>query len=404
MKRPRVLVLSRNYPNPAMPTLGLWVRRMVEAGRDVADATVVAPVPWVPPIPLPDDYRRHRRVPDVETSDDGTPVHHPRVPLLPGSRFQALESHLFLPALRKRVGRLHRRAPFDLIHAHFIHPDGVIAARLGRELGIPVVTTEHAHWIPWMESRPATWRRVRAALEGIDTVTAVSEGVRAGIERLTGGRVRTEVLPNVLDDEVFTTAPGSFDPARILFVGVIRRVKGFDVLLDALARIAGSLPDARLQVVGDPFYRSYRKDFDDAMARAAELGLTDRVELCGALDPAGVAEAMRRAAVLVVPSRRESFSSVTVEALACGTPVVATRCGGPETILTPDTGVLVEPGDATALAHAVTDVLARRGDFVPERLRRHAVERYGRAAARERLRDLYERVGGRVRGPAPVVI
>jgi glycosyltransferase involved in cell wall biosynthesis len=92
----------------------------------------------------------------------------------------------------------------------------------------------------------------------------------------------------------------------------------------------------------------------------------------------------------VVPSRRETFSLVTAEALASGTPVVATRCGGPEEILTEETGQLTDVDDPAALAVAIDAALARSYD--PLALRRYAVERFGSAAASNRLGRLYESV------------
>jgi glycosyltransferase involved in cell wall biosynthesis len=99
---------------------------------------------------------------------------------------------------------------------------------------------------------------------------------------------------------------------------------------------------------------------------------------------------MRRCGLLVVPSRRETFSLVTAEALASGLPVVATRCGGPEEIVTPDTGELANVDDAASLAIAIEKGLARK--FDAQALRRYAVSRFGVDAAAERIRKLYERV------------
>jgi glycosyltransferase involved in cell wall biosynthesis len=122
------------------------------------------------------------------------------------------------------------------------------------------------------------------------------------------------------------------------------------------------------------------------------LGLSDRVRFLGEVTPADVAALMRNSAVLVVPSRRETFSLVTAEALASGTPVVATRCGGPEEILTDDYGQLTDVDDPAALAIAIGSVLTRTFDLA--QLRQYAVERFGTAAAAERLGRLYEQVIG----------
>jgi glycosyltransferase involved in cell wall biosynthesis len=98
---------------------------------------------------------------------------------------------------------------------------------------------------------------------------------------------------------------------------------------------------------------------------------------------------MRQSAVLVLPSRRETFGSVLVEALACGTPVVASRCGGPEDIVTPEVGRLVEPEDEHALAAAIEQVLDDAAAYEPVRLREYALEHFAWPRIAGRIAELY---------------
>ncbi len=120
-----------------------------------------------------------------------------------------------------------------------------------------------------------------------------------------------------------------------------------------------------------------------------ELGLTDRVEYVGKKPTPELARYMQESALLVLPSRRESLGLVLVEALACGTPVVATRCGGPEDIVTDDVGVLVPPEDPEALALGIEQVLARPSHYEPALLRTHALEHFGFDSVARRLEALY---------------
>jgi glycosyltransferase involved in cell wall biosynthesis len=98
---------------------------------------------------------------------------------------------------------------------------------------------------------------------------------------------------------------------------------------------------------------------------------------------------MRDADALVLPSRRESCGAVLLEALACGTPVVATRCGGPEDIVTDAVGELAPPENPAALAEAMARVLARRGEFDAARLRGYALSRYSWDRLAEQYFALY---------------
>jgi glycosyltransferase involved in cell wall biosynthesis len=112
---------------------------------------------------------------------------------------------------------------------------------------------------------------------------------------------------------------------------------------------------------------------------------------------------MRRSALLVLPSRSESFGSVLVEALACGTPVVATRCGGPEDIVADEVGVLVSKEDPEALAAALEHVLATRGSYDRARLRAHAVRHFSWDGIAGQYAQLYQDVLGQ-RRPAPAEV
>jgi len=391
MRKPRVLVLARNYPNNAFPTLGLWTERFVAASASVARPTVVAPVPYTPPVIATEWARRFRSV-ERDRTDGAVTVHHPRVPAGPGQLLHALDARLAYGTLRRMAIALHAAEPFDVIHAHFIYPEGVIAARIGAELGIPVVSSEHAMWRPWLDRHPAVRRQVQRALPHIACVTTVSEALRRSVVDLFGDAVPVEVIPNVVDEQVFAAPRPDEprDPDHLLFVGLIRQVKGLDLLARALGHLLPDHPSLHLTVAGGSFYRAYERDAAEVRSLVEALGLRDRVRFLGEVAPHDVAMLMRRSALLVVPSRRESFSLVTAEALASGTPVVATRCGGPEEILTPDMGALVPVDDAAALAIAIEVTLTRR--FDPEHLRRYAVERFGRAAAARRLGNLYARV------------
>jgi len=393
MRKPRVLVLARNYPNNAFPTLGLWTERLVTASSTVAEPTVVAPVPYAPPFAPLSSMRRFRSVERVRT-DAGITVHHPRVPAGPGQWLHAFDAQLGYATLRKAIVSLHRVQPFDVIHSHFIYPEGVIASRIGAELGLPVVSSEHAMWRPWLDRHPSVRRQVQRALPGISRVTAVSEALRSSIRELFGDTVPVDVIPNVVDEQIFVLprADEVRDPNQLLFVGLIRHVKGLDVLIRALGHLLPEFPELRLSVAGGSFYRAYERDAAEVRSLVQGLGLRDRVAFLGEVAPTDVATLMRRSALLVVPSRRETFSLVTAEALACGTPVVATRCGGPEEIITPETGELADVDDAASLAIAVQRALGR--SFDGPGLRRYAVDRFGTAAAAQRLGVLYGRVAG----------
>lgn len=390
-RRPRVLVLSRNYPSDVLPLLGIWVGRLVRQAAATCDVRVVSPVPYCPPLPfLPENFRRFRRIPG-RVQDGAVVVHHPRFMASLGARYPGLEARGYYAAAAPLVRRLFRAAPFDLIHAHFTYPDGWAAARLGRRLGVPVIITEQAMWGPWMDEDSAMRRGALWAAGACRFHVAISNALRDSIVRLTGESEKLRVIPDGVDGASFTLPEPGRARARdqVLFVGNIRHVKGFDLLLRAMRVLADRGRPLRLVVVGESYYESYRAEYERVQRLAAELKVTDRVTFVGGSSDAEVVRYMQESALLVLPSRRESLGMVVAEALACGTPVVATRCGGPEDIVAPGTGELVPVEDPEALARGIEDVLGRRESYDPQRLRRHALEHFGLEAVHRRYEALY---------------
>lgn len=387
-RRLRVLVLSRNYPNPVFEHVGPWVQRQVHALSGQVDLTVIAPVPYCPPLPRTMEVARFRHI-ERQRHEGPVAVHHPRFLVGPGYSTHSLEAWTYHAGVRRLVGRLHRGTAFDLIHAHFCYPDGVVAAWLGRAHGIPVVVTEHSFWRPWLTRYPLVRRMVNAAARRFAAHVCVSSAVLRSVQSLTGSSARQHVIPIGVDGTVFPEGPPAGDRRadRLLFVGRLNHVKGPDVLLKALALLVHRRPAATLLIVGGGFYRSTERPALDRLV--ADLGLSDRVIFVDAVPPPEVSRLMRESAVLVSSSRRESCGAVLIEALASGLPVVATMSGGPEDFVTDDVGLLVPREDPAALAEGIERLLLERHRFDPVALRSYALSRFAWEQLAERYLEVY---------------
>lgn len=202
-------------------------------------------------------------------------------------------------------------------------------------------------------------RRMFRALDQADAITACSgqtldEAERFYVER--GGKPfgeRGRVIYNGIDLKSFENIePHRHDRPYVFALGRHVRQKGFDVLLEAMAQVPKSHD---LIMAGDGPERHALE------TQSIALGLTGRVHFVGRLSASDVRRYMKGAAVFVLPSRHEPFGIVNLEAMASGTPVVATRVGGvPEFVADGVSGVLVEAGDAKVLAEAVCKLIASR--------------------------------------------
>jgi len=389
--RLKVLCLSRNYPNNVLTLLGLWVQGLVRHTKSFCGIKVVSPVPYCPPLPgLKNDYKRFRTV-DRSRWTDGVEVFHPRFVVPPGHQLHGIESFTYYAGVVSLIENLRRNFPFDLIHAHYSYPDGWVAAKLGKRFNVPVVITEQNPWKPWMDDYALVRRQAVWAARQCMFHIAISETVRKEIAIFAGESERLRVIPDGVDSSVFTLPHDLSKPRKkqILFVGVIRPVKGVDVLLKTLRLLADKGRDERLVLVGENFYPAYRREYERMRQLASDLGLADRVNFVGKKPLNELVQLMQESAVLVLPSRKESLGVVLVEALACGTPVVATRCGGPEDIVTSRAGVLVRPDDPEALAAGIELVIDRREAYDPVSLREYALEKFSWTTIAKQHVDLY---------------
>jgi glycosyltransferase involved in cell wall biosynthesis len=250
----------------------------------------------------------------------------------------------------------------------------VAAVRLGRTYGVPVILTEHAVWQPWMDNYPRVRQQARWAVDHCAFQIAASRYQYDSILQVTQRPDKLRLIPIGMAGQYFRLPSDDVtpDPNQLVFVGRLQHVKGVDILLHALASLLASRPNLRLKLVGSSFYQHAAKEEQQLYELVRDLGLDAHVEFVGPQPAPEVARIMQSSTLLVLPSRRESFGSVLTEALGCGIPVVATRCGGPEDIVTARVGALAEPEDPQSLAAAIACVLDNRSHYKAEELSAYA--------------------------------
>ena len=388
----KVLVLSRNYPNDVTPILGLWVEGLVRHVSKIREIKVVAPTPYCPPLPGLNEFTKFRSI-KRRQNVEGVEVFHPRFLTGPGYSTYNLESSLYFWSISRQVERLYKEFPFDVIHAYFGYPDGVVAARLAAKYNIPFIITEQASWIPWMNNYPRVRRQAVWAANRCAYHVAVSSFTKKTIAHFTGDSEKLRVVPNGVDGDVFTPLKNGeqMKANQILYVGLTRHVKGIDILLKAMQQVVKEKPEIKLVMVGGGFYRNYKAQEIELQELAKNLGLSNNIEFAGMKPPDEVAKYMRESALLVLPSRTETFGAVLIEALACGIPVLATRCGGPEDIVKDEVGRLVAKEDPKSLAAAIIEITNRRDEFSSAKLREYALDNFSWEQISHQMVNLYER-------------
>jgi glycosyltransferase involved in cell wall biosynthesis len=347
----RPLVFTTLFPNSEQPHHGIFVKeRMLRfSRRHAAPLSVVAPCPLAPPVG-PRRWRTWAAIPREE-QQDGLMVEHPRY-LSPPGFGDSWRAGLMARGVRRcLLGAAARFLP-SVLDAHYAWPDGVAAhrlrpvleARLGRRL--PLVITARGTDLNLAPGLPGVREQLAGALQAADHVICVAEALRSVALELGVAPERVTTLRNGVDVERF--APGDRRAARealglppsgriLLCVGHLIERKGQHLLLQALARGGRAEPESLVLVGSGEDERRLRE-------LAGRLGLHERVSFVGNVAPAELPPWYRAADALVLPSLREGWPNVVLEALACGTPVLATRIWGtPEILQGCAAGLLVEP-------------------------------------------------------------
>jgi teichuronic acid biosynthesis glycosyltransferase TuaC len=388
-----VLVVSRLYPRPSDPVLGIFVEEEVRELSRHCQIKVISPVPWFPPLRRFHRWYAYSQAPEREIIE-GVEVLRPRVVLLPRNLLFPLMGFSFYLSLRRLLSKLAWEQPPDLIHAHMAYPDGFAAVLLGQALGCPTVVSVHGgdvnlYFRHFFGRRLGLW-----TISHADRVITASESLLHAVVNEHGADARKiTVIPAGVDVSRFTPMP--LDKAedklglargasRILYVGGITEAKGIEYLLKAFARLLRESPEsAQLCLVGDGDH------LEAARLSVQQLGIAASVTFVGKRPNQEIPAWINASEVLVLPSLSEGFGVVLIEAMACGKPVVATNCGGPEDIVTPETGILVAPRDEVALAEALTAVLANGHRFSAQTIRQYAVDNFAYHRVGARILDLY---------------
>jgi glycosyltransferase involved in cell wall biosynthesis len=265
-----------------------------------------------------------------------------------------LANPLVLAALVRQL----RADRCELIHVQCVNLGAGFAYRAARLLRLPFVVSTQGELS--MDSarvyeRSASLRRtLRLVLERADMVTACSRATLQEAEEWAGLTLgeRGRTVFNGVDNREFRSGRSISERPFVFAIGRHVPQKGFDVLIDAFAEVVAD-PDFGwdLIVAGDG------PEHGALVDQAAERHLTDRVRFVGRTDRAATVALFQRAAVFVLPSRQEPFGIVNLEAMAAGTPVVATRVGGVvEFVEDGRCGLLVPPNDPRAMAGAIRNL------------------------------------------------
>ncbi|MGG3282386.1 N-acetyl-alpha-D-glucosaminyl L-malate synthase BshA [Paenibacillus solani] len=301
-------------------------------------------------------------------------------------------------SLASKMAQVAKMQQLDVLHVHYAVPHAVCALLAKQMVGdqLKVVTTLHGTDITVLAQDESLKDLIRLGINQSDAVTAVSQDLIRETRELLDISRDIDLTYNFVDPRVYYHRDSkslrqdyaSPNEKIMMHISNFRPVKRVNDVVDIFARVQQHIPSKLLLVGEGP-------DLPKIQCRINELGLEDKVRFLGKQDE--IAHVISMADVLLLPSEKESFGLVALEAMACGVPTVGSTAGGiPELVTHGETGFLAPIGDTETMAQHVLEIL--KDEALSERLRKACLQRSMTMFCNELIRGKYEEIYYRVLG------
>ena len=302
------------------------------------------------------------------------------------------ESHIYKTKGRKLFRKYIKKNGLpDIIHAHAAVNAGILARDINRHYDIPYVLTEHrSAYARGLVSRQLL-RIARGVFKDACRRIVVSPELGRTLENALGETVKPwEWIPNLVSERFFNENIADREGQEFVYlnIAVLTPKKGQKNLISAFASAFKGNTSVSLRIGGDGPLR------DELEEQAEVNGISRQVHFLGMLSRDEVLREMQQCNVFVLSSHYETFGIVLTEALACGKPVIATKCGGPECIVKDENGLLVNSGDVDALKEAMVAMHRDYSSYDSEHIRTDCRQRFSEEAIILKLQKIYEDVCG----------
>jgi len=311
---------------------------------------------------------------------------------------------VFIPPGLAGLKDVLKREEFDVVHAHHAFtPTSLMSIKFARKLDIPTVLTNHSIFLA--NNSDYFWTPMsyflfpfRHYINETDKIIAVSQAAAEFISNFTK-RERIVVIPNGVDVHRFHSVNSAVSKSLprsnlgkhiMLYVGRLAYRKGIQTLLRAMPYILEAIPGTQLLIAGSGYMKSF------LWLLTKSLHLEDHVKWLGSVPDDELPSLYNLSDVFILPSIfAESFGITLLEAMASGTPIVASEIGGvPEVVENGVSGILFKKGDERELADAVINVLTDKivAEELANNARKKVVERYSWSVVVEAIEGVYEEV------------
>lgn len=369
-----ILLLTHSYPDANNRYRGIFVQEQARVLSSVHDVTVIY---------FRTDYSKYR--PFAKCSFTKIKESNPEVyEVVTGRSFPVINQLKYLRDTFSVIDKeILSRKKIDLIHSHLAYPAGFLGTWISRKKHIPHIFTEHTSIRKYYRS-PIHKLCVRYALVNSPGIICVSNPLKK--ELIAEHPRQIEVVPNVIDTSEFEIAERKPDgKIKVGFLASLNtQNKGLDLLLRAVASINHEKLTLHIGGKG-ALLQDYKR-------MSEQLGISSICKFHGEIMNEEKKEFYSGLDFFVLSSRYETFGIVLIEAMAAGLPVIATKCGGPEDIVVPRVGILVEKDNVPELASAISEMSANLTMYNRVLICTFAEQNFGKTAFLKRLSVIYSKL------------
>lgn len=276
----------------------------------------------------------------------------------------------------------------DIVHVHSLINAGFIAYKVKQKYGIPYVVTEHSSAFARELVDKKTIKQLMPVIESSTRNIAVSNEFKNLLEN-TFKNNKWKYIPNIVSDEFLEykfQADNNFEAFTFSNICLMSPNKRVDLVILAFAKAFKGNPNIKLKLGGDGPIKSSLEEL------AKCEGISEQVTFLGALERERVKEEIAKSDAFVLSSEYETFGVVIIEALALGKPVIATRCGGPESIIVPEVGYLVDKNSVECLARGMIELYENRDKYSVKDIREYCRTNFSEEAVINKLTDIYQNI------------
>lgn len=271
----------------------------------------------------------------------------------------------------------------DLLYAHYLNYM-YYGIPLKQKYNIPLVGIEHWSKIGEKDIHPRIKKSAQDIYPQLDQLLTVSSSLKYNIQQQIGNINNIIVTNNMVGKEFFYSSKSNEKSLKIISAGGLIYRKGYDVLIEALSHFKHLSDNWQLTIIGNGPLKQ------ELQTLVQKKGLQKHIHLIGQKSKIDIVSHFQESDFFVLPSRSETFGVVYIEAMACGLPIIATDCGGPRDIVTPENGLLIPNEDTSALADAILYMVKNINKYDRKAIAEDCQARFSSEVIAKQLTKIFE--------------